>query len=169
MVLLDSSTLKQVIPITNKYETGKINRFKISIKEFYCLHLSAENVNRNIQHTHTQSAFLKRQLICTDAFLALLSLILTHMHTHTHTHTQLDLCSQSRMRYLRARGTLLMTRRPSQLSEAKSQGSADDHSAAYTLSSCSSQVDTTLSFRGSLLLNHTQTAKSALEPIQFCV
>ena len=53
-----------------------------------------------------------------------------------------------RILYFSVLGTLFITNRPSYDSDAKTQGSADDHSTAYTLSSCSSYVAMTPSAGG---------------------
>lgn len=58
-------------------------------------------------------------------------------------------CLYKRILYFSALGTLLITNRPSYDSDANTQGSAVDHSTAYTLSSCSSNVAMTPSFVGS--------------------
>ena len=50
--------------------------------------------------------------------------------------------------YFSVLGTLLITNLPSYDSDAKTHGSADDHSTAYTLSSCSSYVAMTPSAGG---------------------
>lgn len=59
--------------------------------------------------------------------------------------------------YFSALGTLFITNRPSYDSDANTHGSAVDHSTAYTLSSCSSNVAMTPSFVGSRDLEHQST------------